>query len=95
MTFVFENVPAPENPKTSWLACYSALAALEVWFITWICVRVWMRFPNRKRVLLDPFTAKEPDGWEQLTEQSTSVLREAAPVRGSGPTPPPPPPMSS
>lgn len=29
MTFVFENVPAPENPKTSWLACYSALAALK------------------------------------------------------------------
>lgn len=23
-----ENVPAPENPKTAWLACYSALAAL-------------------------------------------------------------------
>jgi len=29
MTIVLENVPAPENPKTSWLACYSALAALE------------------------------------------------------------------
>ena len=29
MTFVFENVPAPENPKTSWLACYSAIAALQ------------------------------------------------------------------
>ncbi len=29
MTLVLENVPAPENPKTSWLACYSALAALE------------------------------------------------------------------
>ncbi len=29
MTVVLENVPAPENPKTSWLACYSALAALE------------------------------------------------------------------
>ena len=28
MTVVLENVPAPENPKTSWLACYSALAAL-------------------------------------------------------------------
>ncbi|MCA1832780.1 MAG: aspartate dehydrogenase [Actinobacteria bacterium] len=28
MTIVLENVPAPENPKTSWLACYSALAAL-------------------------------------------------------------------
>ena len=23
-----ENVPAPDNPKTAWLACYSALAAL-------------------------------------------------------------------
>jgi predicted dinucleotide-utilizing enzyme len=22
-------VPAPENPKTAWLACYSALAALK------------------------------------------------------------------
>jgi aspartate dehydrogenase len=28
MSVVLENVPAPENPKTSWLACYSALAAL-------------------------------------------------------------------
>jgi aspartate dehydrogenase len=28
-TLVLENVPAPENPKTSWLACYSALAALQ------------------------------------------------------------------
>lgn len=26
---VMENVPAPENPKTAWLACYSALAALR------------------------------------------------------------------
>lgn len=26
---VLENVPAPANPKTSWLACYSALAALR------------------------------------------------------------------
>lgn len=25
----FESVPAPENPKTAWLACYSALAALK------------------------------------------------------------------
>jgi aspartate dehydrogenase len=29
MTLVLENVPAPENPKTSWLACYSVLAALK------------------------------------------------------------------
>jgi aspartate dehydrogenase len=29
MTVVLENVPAPQNPKTSWLACYSALAALR------------------------------------------------------------------
>jgi aspartate dehydrogenase len=28
-TVVMENVPAPENPKTAWLACYSALAALK------------------------------------------------------------------
>ena len=29
MTVVLENVPSPDNPKTSWLACYSALAALK------------------------------------------------------------------
>jgi aspartate dehydrogenase len=29
ITVTLENVPAPENPKTSWLACYSALAALK------------------------------------------------------------------
>ena len=29
MTLVLENVAAPENPKTSWLACYSVLAALR------------------------------------------------------------------
>jgi aspartate dehydrogenase len=29
ITIVLENVPAPQNPKTSWLACYSALAALK------------------------------------------------------------------
>ena len=29
LTIVLENLPAPENPKTSWLACYSALAALR------------------------------------------------------------------
>jgi aspartate dehydrogenase len=28
-TVVLENVPAPENPKTSWLACYSAVAAVQ------------------------------------------------------------------
>jgi aspartate dehydrogenase len=28
-TVVLENVAAPENPKTSWLACYSALSALR------------------------------------------------------------------
>ncbi len=29
ITIVLENVPSPENPKTSWLACYSAIAALK------------------------------------------------------------------
>jgi len=29
ITLVLENVPSPDNPKTSWLACYSALAALK------------------------------------------------------------------
>jgi aspartate dehydrogenase len=28
-TVVIENVPAPQNPKTAWLACYSGLAALR------------------------------------------------------------------
>ena len=28
ITLVLENVPSPDNPKTSWLACYSALAAV-------------------------------------------------------------------
>ncbi len=26
---VLENVPSPDNPKTAWLACYSALAAVK------------------------------------------------------------------
>ena len=30
ITLKLENVPAPENPKTAWLACYSALAALKL-----------------------------------------------------------------
>jgi len=29
ITVKMENVPAPDNPKTAWLACYSALAALK------------------------------------------------------------------
>lgn len=29
MTVVLENVPAPDNPKTSWLASYAALAAIQ------------------------------------------------------------------
>lgn len=29
ITITLENVPAPDNPKTAWLACYSALAALK------------------------------------------------------------------
>ena len=29
ITVKLENVPAPDNPKTAWLACYSALAALK------------------------------------------------------------------
>jgi aspartate dehydrogenase len=28
-TVVMENVPAPQNPKTAWLACFSSLAALK------------------------------------------------------------------
>lgn len=28
-TVVLENVPSPDNPKTAWLACFSALAALR------------------------------------------------------------------
>ena len=28
-TVILENVPAPDNPRTAWLACYSALCALK------------------------------------------------------------------
>ncbi len=30
ITIKLQNVPAPDNPKTAWLACYSALAALKL-----------------------------------------------------------------
>jgi len=30
ITIRLQNVPAPDNPKTAWLACYSALAALRL-----------------------------------------------------------------
>ena len=30
ITVRMENVPSPDNPKTAWLACYSALAALKL-----------------------------------------------------------------
>lgn len=29
ISITLRNVPSPENPKTAWLACYSALAALK------------------------------------------------------------------
>lgn len=29
ISITLENVPAPDNPKTAWLACYSALAAVR------------------------------------------------------------------
>lgn len=29
ISITLKNVPSPENPKTAWLACYSALAALK------------------------------------------------------------------
>ena len=29
IAITLENIPSPENPKTAWLACYSALAALK------------------------------------------------------------------
>lgn len=30
LSIKLENVPAPDNPKTAWLACYSALAAMKL-----------------------------------------------------------------
>ena len=30
ISITMENVPSPDNPKTAWLACYSALAALKL-----------------------------------------------------------------
>ncbi len=30
ITIRLQNVPSPDNPKTAWLACYSALAALKL-----------------------------------------------------------------
>jgi aspartate dehydrogenase len=29
ISITLRNVPSPENPKTAWLACYSALAAMK------------------------------------------------------------------
>ncbi|MGH8666779.1 MAG: aspartate dehydrogenase [Burkholderiales bacterium] len=29
ISITLQNIPSPENPKTAWLACYSALAALR------------------------------------------------------------------
>ena len=29
IAITLQNVPSPDNPKTAWLACYSALAALK------------------------------------------------------------------
>jgi hypothetical protein len=33
-----------------------AMAALEIWFITALCVTGWMKMPSKKQILLDPFT---------------------------------------